>query len=73
MKLQTGDINTKERNVLLSIIATLCKELTLDYTKHSKTASYIHDAAARAGLSIGETTIEGHLKKIRDALETRMI
>mgnify|MGYP003340231686 CR=1 FL=1 len=29
-------------------------------------------AAAKMGVSIGESTIESHLKKIPDALETRM-
>jgi hypothetical protein len=32
----------------------------------------IQGAAALMQISIGETTIEGHLKKIPDALATRM-
>jgi hypothetical protein len=61
-----------ERNTLLTIIAVLCKESKLDYTKHAKTAGLIQSTAAKMGVSIGETTIEGHLKKIPDALGTRM-
>jgi hypothetical protein len=65
-------LETKERNVLLTIIATLCKEAKLDYTKHAKIAGLIQSTAASMGLSIGETTIGGHLKKIPNALAGRM-
>jgi hypothetical protein len=70
--LDSRPLRTRERNTLLSIIATLCKEARLDYSKSSKTAGLIRDMATRMGLNLGETTIEGHLKKIPDALETRM-
>ena len=65
-------ITTIERNTLLTIIAALCKDTGYDYTKAAKTAGLIHSTAAQMGVSIGETTIEGHLKKIPDALATRM-
>lgn len=65
-------LETRERNVLLCIIASLCKDMKYDYTKHSKIAGLIQSSAARMGISIGETTIEGHLRKIPNALETRM-
>lgn len=65
-------LGTKERNTLLAIIAVLCKEAKLDHTKPAKTAGLIQSTAAGMGLSIGESTIEGHLKKIPDALGTRM-
>lgn len=64
-------VSTKERNTLLTIIAALCKEAKIDYSKHSKAAGLIQSAAASMGVSIGETTIEGHLKKIPDALGAR--
>lgn len=64
-------VATVERNTLLTIIAVLCKEAKLDFTKPAKTAGLIQDAAAQMGVSIGETTIETHLKKIPDALATR--
>ena len=63
---------TTERNTLLTIIASLCKEAKLDHTKHAKTAGLIQSTAASMGLSIGETTIEGHLKRIPNALAGRM-
>lgn len=65
-------LNTRERNTLLTIIAALCKEAKLDHTKSAKTANLIQSTAARMGLSIGESTIEGHLKKIPNALASRM-
>ena len=65
-------LQRRERNTLLTIVAALCKEAKIDYTKPSKAASMIQSTAVEMGLSIGESTIEGHLKKIPDALETRM-
>lgn len=66
------DVATRERNTLLTIIAALCKEAGIDYSKPAKAAGMIQSTAAKMGVSIGETTIEGHLKKIPDALGTRM-
>lgn len=63
---------TRERNTLLTIIAVLCKEANLDPTKPAKTAGMILHTATGMGLQIGETTIETHLKRIPDALESRM-
>jgi len=65
-------LSTRERDTLLAIIAALCNVAGYDASKHAKTAGLIKDAAAAMGVSIGETTIEGHLKKIPDALGTRM-
>jgi hypothetical protein len=65
-------LGTIERNTLLAIIAVLCKEAGYDPSKHAKTAGLIQGTAAGMGLSIGETTIEDHLKKIPNALATRM-
>jgi hypothetical protein len=65
-------IGNRERETLLAIIATLCKEAKLDYKTHAKTAGLIQSFAATMGISIGETTIEGYLKKIPNALATRM-
>ena len=67
-----GDgVGPKVQNTLLCIIAALCKEAKLDYTKPAKTAALIQSAAAQMGVSLGETTIEGYLKKIPDALAAR--
>lgn len=69
-----GDIRlaTRERNVLLCMIAALCDEVKIDYSKPTKSAALIQNIAARMGVSIGQRTIEEHLKKIPDALRTRM-
>jgi len=64
-------IATRERNTLLTIIAALCKDVGYDVSKHSKTAGLIRNTAADMGITIGETTIEMHLKKIPHALEAR--
>lgn len=65
-------LGARERDTLLTIIAALCKEAGIDYSKPAKAAGMIQSTAAKMGVSIGETTIEGHLKKIPDALGTRM-
>lgn len=65
-------LQTRERNTLLSIIAVLCKEAKIDYTRSAKAAGYIQSTASLMGLSLGESTIEGHLKKVDDALASRM-
>ena len=65
-------VSTRERNTMLVIIAALCNEAKLDHAKPAKTANLIADTAAKMGIAIGESTIEGHLKKIPDALGTRM-
>ena len=64
-------LTKRERDTLLTIIAILCEEAKYDYKKHAKAANLIQDKAASMGISIGETTIEGHLKKIPNALATR--
>jgi len=65
-------LKTRERNNLLTIIAVLCEEAGLDRSKHAKTALLIQSAADAMGISIAESTIESHLKKIPDALAGRM-
>ena len=65
-------LGNRERDTLLTIIAALCKEAKIPYDKPAKAAGMIQSTAVKMGVSIGETTIEGHLKKIPDALATRM-
>jgi hypothetical protein len=65
-------LGTKQLNTLLSIIVALCNEAKIDYLKHAQAAGKIKDMAASMGLSIGETTIEGYLKQIPNALQSRM-
>lgn len=65
-------LSNRERDTLLAIIAVLCKEAKIPYDKPAKAAGLIQSTATGMGVSIGESTIEGHLKKIPDALATRM-
>jgi hypothetical protein len=69
---QEKPLGTRERDTLLSIIAALCQVAEVPYEKPAKAAGVIQSTAAQMGISIGETTIENHLKKIPDALATRM-
>ena len=68
----TDPLDPRERKSLLIIIAALCKDAGYDYTTASKTAGRIQSTAAGMSVTIGETTIEEHLKKIPYALETTM-
>jgi hypothetical protein len=65
-------LSTRERNTLLTIIAALCKEAGVDCARPAKAAGQIKNMASLMGIEIGETTIEEHLKKIPDAVATRM-
>ena len=65
-------LKERERKTLLIIIAMLCKEAKIPYDKPAKAAGMIESTAATMGVSIGETTIEDHLKRIPAALATRM-
>lgn len=69
---QDRPLLTRERDTLLSTIAVLCQEAKIDYAKPSKAAGLIQSTAAMMGVSIGETTLKNHLKRIPDALATRM-
>jgi hypothetical protein len=71
-QLEEKPLSNRERDTLLTIIAALCKEAKIPYEKPAKAAGLIQSLATGMGVSIGETTIEGHLKKIPDALTTRM-
>lgn len=64
-------LGTKERNILLAIIGVLCKSQGIDISKPAKAAGAIKNLTALAGLNIGETTIEQHLKRITEAYEAR--
>ena len=65
-------LRTRERNVLLSIIAVLCKQAGYDYSRPAKTAGIISGAAELMGVRLSESGIENHLKKIPSALEGRL-
>lgn len=65
-------LSTRERNTLLSIVAALCKEAKIDYSRPAKAAALVKDLTTEMGLSVGESTIESHLKRVPEALATRM-
>jgi hypothetical protein len=65
-------LRTTERNSLLSIIAVLCDEQGLNTDRAAKTAAVIKHRADLAGIYLGETTVENHLKKIPDAITRRL-
>ena len=66
---------TTERNTLLTIIAALAKAAKVpvdDYRKPGKAAGYIEGLTDELGAHVSKRAIEEHLKKIPDALGTRM-
>jgi hypothetical protein len=65
-------LGKRERETLLAIIAVLCNEAKIDYTKATKAAELIQSTAAGMDLSIGLSTVRDHLKEIPNALATRM-
>jgi hypothetical protein len=65
-------LSNRERDTLLTIIGVLCKEAKLDHTTPAKTAGLIYSTAKLMGVAIGDSTIESHLKKVSDALASRM-
>jgi hypothetical protein len=72
INLSSEPIHTRERNTLLSIIGVLCKEAKIDISRPSKAAGCIESTAAIMGVSLGNSTIEAHLKKVPDSLAARM-
>jgi hypothetical protein len=74
--IQQGDegkpLGTRERDTLLTIIAALAKEAKLQIDQPGKTALYIEGLTNELGAPVSKRAIEDHLKKIPNALETRM-
>jgi hypothetical protein len=64
-------VGTAERSSLLTILGVVCAIADIDLKKTAKAASKILMQAETMGVSIGETTIEDHLKKVPRALEAR--
>ena len=65
------EVSTKERGTLLTIIAAIAGEAKLSLVTPSKTAELIADMTQKMGTPVSKRAIEGHLKKIPDALERR--
>ena len=64
-------LSDKEREALLIIIAALAKEAKIDINKASKAGELIANLTQQIGAFVGATTIETHLKKISQALQSR--
>ena len=65
-------LSNRERDTLLTIIAALCKEAKIDISSPSKAGDFIASLTDSIGAHVAKRTIEEHLKKIPNALETRM-
>ena len=67
-------LKTYERKTLLTIIAALAKEAKISITVSNtgKAAGFIEGLTAELGARVSKRAIEEHLKRIPDALETRM-
>lgn len=69
LKSESKPLVNKERETLLVIIAALAKAAHVDINKISKAGDVIANMTHEIGVPIGATTIETHLKKIKQALE----
>jgi hypothetical protein len=56
---------------LLAPVGLLAKEAGIDYSKPTKAAQAICALAELVGITMGQRTIEEHLKKIPDAMERK--
>lgn len=65
-------LGTRERDTLLTIIAALAKEARLQIDQPGKAALFIEGLTNQLGSPVSKRAIEEHLKKIPNALETRM-
>ena len=61
----------RERATLLTIIAALADEADIDISKASKAGVIIEARTVELGARVAARTIEGHLKRISDALDRR--
>jgi hypothetical protein len=64
-------IERRERTTLLVIIAALAKLAKVDIAKASKTAAAIESETLLMGTRVAARTIEGHLKRIPEALQSK--
>ena len=65
-------VSTRERNTLLTIIAALARAARIPVDPPGKAALSIEGLTAELGFRVSKRAIEEHLKKIPDALESRM-
>ena len=64
-------LGLRERTTLLTIIAALANLADIEFTKPSKAALTIESETIRMGARVAARTIEDHLNRIRDALESK--
>ena len=65
-------LTNRERRTLLTIIAALAKAAKINIDAPGKAALFIEGLTAEMGTHVSKRAIEDHLKKIPNALETRM-
>lgn len=65
-------LSTRERDTLLTIIAVLAREAKIKVDLPGKAAIFIEGLTDSMGTHVSKRAIEEHLKKIPDALATRM-
>lgn len=64
-------VQRRERNTLLVMIAALAQIAKVDVKRPSKAATAIESQTALLGARVAARTIEGHLNRINEALESR--
>lgn len=64
-------LGTNERRTLLVIIAALCKDARLNWSKGGGAPANIVRMADELGVKISEDTVRTHLDKLDDAIEAR--
>lgn len=64
-------VERRERNTLLVILAALADMARIDLSKPSAAGATIESKTAHMGVRIAARTIENHLKRIPEALESR--
>lgn len=70
-KITDKPLASKERNTLLIIIAALAAEAKIDLTKPSKAGETIAHLTEKIGAPVDHATIEGKIKLMKNALESR--
>jgi hypothetical protein len=70
-KAQEKPIERRERTTLLVMIAALAKLAKIDVAKPSSAATAIESQTALMGARIAARTIENHLKRVSEALDSR--
>jgi hypothetical protein len=65
-------LSTRERDTLLTIIAALAREAKIKVDLPGRAAIFIEGLTDSMGTHVSKRAIEEHLKKIPDALATRM-